>query len=63
MRKHVTAGRLFGVGLALLAVVLALYVVPSSEYIFLPDKAQEFIAEFDNLRQVKPIRFKMEVKL
>jgi PDZ domain-containing protein len=39
VRKHVTAGRLFGVGLALLAVVLALYVVPSSEYIFLPDPA------------------------
>ena len=39
MRKQLTAGRLFGVGLALLAVVLALYVLPSSEYIFLPDPA------------------------
>ena len=37
--KHVTPGRLFALGLALLALVLALYVVPSNQYIFLPDPA------------------------
>jgi PDZ domain-containing protein len=37
--KHLTPGRLLALGLVLLAVVLALYVAPSNEYIFLPDKA------------------------
>jgi PDZ domain-containing protein len=37
--KLVTPGRALTVGLALLAVVVALFIVPSSEYIFLPDKA------------------------
>ena len=39
MRKQITAGRLAGLGLALLAVVVALYLLPSNEYIFLPDPA------------------------
>ena len=39
MRRHVTGGRLVGAGIALLAVVVALYVLPSDEYIFLPDPA------------------------
>lgn len=34
-----TPGRLLALGLALLAVVLVLVVVPSNEYIFLPDRA------------------------
>ncbi len=37
--KRVTPGRLFALGLLLLAVVLALIVIPSNEYIFLPDPA------------------------
>ncbi len=37
--KRVTPGRLFALGLVLFAVAVALYVVPSNEYIFLPDKA------------------------
>ena len=37
--KHVTAGRLLVLGVVLFAVALALYVAPSNEYIFLPDKA------------------------
>ena len=37
--RHFTPGRLLLAGVALLAVVLALVVVPSSEYIFLPDQA------------------------
>jgi Lon-like protease len=37
--KHVTSGRLLAAGLTLLAVVLFLYIFPSNEYIFLPDKA------------------------
>ena len=39
MRKHVSAGRLLALGLAVLAAVLALVIVPSSDYIFLPDRA------------------------
>ena len=39
MSRIVTPGRLFGLGLALLAVVLALYIFPSNDYIFLPDPA------------------------
>ena len=39
MRRIVTPGRLLVVGLALLAVVLALMLVPSNEVIFLPDTA------------------------
>jgi PDZ domain-containing protein len=37
--KLFTPGRLLVAGLALLAVVLALFVLPSSDYIFLPDPA------------------------
>jgi PDZ domain-containing protein len=37
--KFVTPARLFIAGLALLAVVLALLVLPSNDYIFLPDRA------------------------
>ncbi|HWB23683.1 MAG TPA: S16 family serine protease [Gaiellaceae bacterium] len=37
--KLVTPGRALTMGLALLAVVVALFIVPSSEYIFLPDEA------------------------
>jgi len=37
--KHITPGRLFAAGLVLLAAVLAAFVLPSSQYIFLPDKA------------------------
>lgn len=37
--KHITAGRLFVAGLVLLAAVLAAFVLPSSQYIFLPDRA------------------------
>lgn len=39
MRQHVSAGRLLALGLVVLAVVLALAVVPSGDYIFLPDRA------------------------
>lgn len=39
MSRHLSAGRLLALGLALLAAVLALIVVPSNEYIFLPDRA------------------------
>ena len=39
MRRFVTPGRLAIAGLALLAVVLALMVIPSGEVIFLPDAA------------------------
>ncbi len=39
MKRHVTAGRLLLLGLVLFAVAVALYVFPSNEYIFLPDKA------------------------
>jgi PDZ domain-containing protein len=39
MRRHVTAGRVLALGLVLLVVVLAAYVFPSDEYIFLPDPA------------------------
>ncbi len=40
MRKlRLTPGRLFALGLVLLAVTLALVVLPSSQYIFLPDRA------------------------
>lgn len=38
-RKLVTPGRLLALGLVLLAVVLALALIPSKEYIFLPDRA------------------------
>ncbi len=38
-RPKVTPGRLLAVGLVLLAVVLALALVPSQQYIFLPDRA------------------------
>jgi Lon-like protease len=37
--KHITSGRLLAVGVVLFAVALTLYVVPSNQYIFLPDKA------------------------
>ena len=39
MRRLFTPGKLLIVGLAQLAVVLALVVLPSSQYIFLPDRA------------------------
>jgi len=39
VRRWVTPGRLLAVGLVLLVVVLGAYVVPSDEYIFLPDPA------------------------
>ena len=39
MRHLVTPGRLFALGLILIVVVAAAYVVPSDEYIFLPDPA------------------------
>ena len=38
-RKLVTPGRLLALGLVLLAIVLALALIPSKEYIFLPDRA------------------------
>ena len=37
--RFVTAGRLFVLGLVLLVVAIGLAIVPSNEYIFLPDKA------------------------
>jgi Lon-like protease len=39
LKRVFTSGRLLVVGLVLLAVFLALLVLPSSDYIFLPDKA------------------------
>jgi PDZ domain-containing protein len=39
LRRVVTPGRLLALGLVLLAVFLALLVLPSNDYIFLPDKA------------------------
>ena len=39
MRTVVTPGRLLALGLVLLVVVLGAYVLPSDEYIFLPDPA------------------------
>jgi PDZ domain-containing protein len=39
VRRLFTPGRLLVAGLALVAVVLALLIVPSSEYVFLPDPA------------------------
>jgi PDZ domain-containing protein len=39
VRRHLSAGRLLVLGLLLLAVVLGLVVIPSNEYIFLPDRA------------------------
>jgi PDZ domain-containing protein len=39
VRRVVTSGRLFALGLVLLAVVLGSLVIPSSDYIFLPDPA------------------------
>jgi PDZ domain-containing protein len=39
VRRLVTPGRLLALGLVVLAVVLALVVAPSSDYIFLPDRA------------------------
>jgi len=39
VRRHLSAGRLLAVGLALLAVALALAIFPSNDYIFLPDRA------------------------
>jgi PDZ domain-containing protein len=39
VRRVVTPGRLLAAGLVLIAVVLALLIVPSSEYVFLPDRA------------------------
>ncbi len=39
MVRVVTPGRTFAAGLVVLAVALVLWVVPSSEYIYLPDKA------------------------
>jgi PDZ domain-containing protein len=37
--RHVTPGRLLALGLVLFAVALGLYIAPSDEYIFLPDRA------------------------
>jgi PDZ domain-containing protein len=37
--RHVTAGRLFVLGLVVAAVALALIIAPSNDYIFLPDRA------------------------
>src|SRR5262249_1835291 len=37
--RLVTWGRLFALGLVLLAVTVGLWIIPSSEYIFLPDRA------------------------
>jgi Lon-like protease len=37
--KRITPGRLLALGVVLFAVAVALYVVPSNKYIFLPDKA------------------------
>ena len=37
--RFITPGRLLAAGLAVLAAVIALLIVPSNEYIFLPDKA------------------------
>ena len=37
--RHITPGRLLALGLVLLAIAIGLYVVPSDEYIFLPDRA------------------------
>ena len=37
--RIVTAGRLLAAGGVLLLVVVSLWVLPSSEYIFLPDRA------------------------
>jgi Lon-like protease len=39
VRRLVTPGRLLALGLVVLAIVLALVVAPSSDYIFLPDRA------------------------
>jgi Lon-like protease len=39
VKRVVTPGRLLFAGVALVAVVLALIVLPSSEYVFLPDRA------------------------
>jgi Lon-like protease len=39
VKRVFTSGRLFALGLVLLAVVLGLIVVPSNDYIFLPDPA------------------------
>jgi PDZ domain-containing protein len=39
VRRQITAGRLFALGLVLVAVVLVLVIAPSNEYIFLPDRA------------------------
>jgi PDZ domain-containing protein len=39
VKRHITAGRLLAAGLVLLVLVLGSYVVPSNEYIFLPDPA------------------------
>jgi Lon-like protease len=39
VRRYVTPGRLLALGLLLLAVVFVLWALPSSEYIFLPDRA------------------------
>jgi PDZ domain-containing protein len=40
VRRYVTPGRLLALGLVLFAVVFALWVIPSNEYIFLPDRAK-----------------------
>ena len=39
MRRKITPGRLLFAGLVLVAVVLALMILPSNEYVFLPDRA------------------------
>ncbi|HEY6962312.1 MAG TPA: S16 family serine protease [Gaiellaceae bacterium] len=39
MRRVFTSGRLFALGLVLLAIVLGSIVIPSNDYIFLPDRA------------------------
>jgi Lon-like protease len=37
--RHITPGRLLALGLVVLAIAVGLYVIPSDEYIFLPDPA------------------------
>ncbi len=39
MRRHFNPGRLLALGLVLVAIVLALVLAPSNDYIFLPDRA------------------------
>ena len=39
MRRLITPGRLVTAGVVLLAVVIGLWIIPSSDYVFLPDRA------------------------